>query len=61
MDIVHLVIVLAVLGFAGYILFTYVPMVAPIKQLIIAVIAVACVILLLQFAGYGGGLSLIHR
>jgi len=53
MDVVHLVIVLAVLGFALWLLLNYVPMPAPFKQVIIAIVALALIIAVLDFAGVG--------
>jgi len=53
MDVIHLVIILAVLGFALWLLLTYVPMPAPFKTVIIAIVALALIIAVLDFAGIG--------
>lgn len=54
---VHLIIVLSVLGFAAWILLTYLPMPAPIKQVIVAIIALCMVVLVLQFIGVDTGVQ----
>ena len=61
MDIIHLIIVLAVLGFALWLLLTYVPMPDPIKKVIIGITALALIVLVLQFAGFGTGLNFGHH
>lgn len=61
MDIIHLIIVLAVLGFALWLLLTYVPMPDPIKKVIIAVVVLALILVVLEFAGIGTGLSFGHH
>lgn len=54
MDIIHLIIVLAVVGFALYLLLAYVPMPDPIKKVIIAIVVLVLIVFVLQFAGIGG-------
>lgn len=61
MDLIHLIIILAVLGFALWLLLTYVPMPEPIKKVIIAVTVLALIIIVLQFAGIGTGLTMGHH
>jgi uncharacterized membrane protein len=61
MDIIHLIIVLAVLGFALWLLLTYVPMPDPIKKVIIAIVVLALILVVLDFGGIGTGLSLGHH
>ena len=48
MSIVSLVLVLVVLGFCLWVLLTYVPMPAPVKQVILAVVAIAVVLWVLN-------------
>ena len=52
---VHLIIVLAIVGFALWILTTYIPMPSPIKQVIVAIVALCMVVLVLNFVGVDTG------
>lgn len=61
MDIIHLIIVLAVIGFALWILLTYVPMPDPFKKVIIAIVALALILVVLEFVGVDTGLNFGHR
>ncbi len=54
---VHLIIVLAVIGFALFILLQYIPMPAPIKQVIIGIVALCMVVLVLNFIGVDTGVN----
>ncbi len=51
MSIITLVLVLAVVGFCLWLLLTYVPMVAPFKPIIIAIVAVGLLLWILDAAG----------
>lgn len=51
MSIITLVLVLAVLGFCLWLLLTYVPMAGPVKQVILAIVAVAVVLWVLDATG----------
>lgn len=53
MTLINLIIVLAVLGFALFLILQYIPMPEPVKKVIIAVAVLALVVLVLQFAGVG--------
>lgn len=51
MSIIGLVLLLAVLGFLLWLLLTYVPMPAPVKTVIIAVVVIALVLFVLDATG----------
>jgi polyferredoxin len=57
MGLIQLILILAILGFALWLLITYVPMPAPIKTVIMAIAAVGLIILLLQTVGVHTGLE----
>lgn len=48
MDLISVVLILAVIGVLLWLLLTYVPMAAPFKQLITAVVVIAAVLWLLS-------------
>lgn len=58
MDLIDIIVKLAVIGFVLYLIIAYVPMPAPFKTVIIAIIAIALAIFVLHSAGIGGGTSL---
>ena len=51
MSIVSLILVLVVLGFCLWLLLTYVPMPGPVRQVILAVVAIAVVLWVLNATG----------
>ncbi len=51
MSIVSLILLLVVVGFCAYVLLTYVPMPGPIRQLVIALMAIAVVLWVLNASG----------
>lgn len=55
---IHLIIVLAVVGFALWILLNYVPMPSPFKQVIIAIVALVFCLYVLQAVGVNTGTTL---
>ncbi len=60
MNIIGLIVTLAVIGLLLYLVNTYIPMAAPIKQIINIIVLVAVVLWLLSVFGLlggGGGLS----
>ncbi len=62
MPILSLVITLAVVGLVLYLLLTYIPMPAPVKTVIIAIVVIVfCVWLLQNFTGLGGLTVPTHR
>ncbi len=58
MGIIELVITLAVFGVILWLIQTYVPMPAPIKVVIQVLIVLACIVVLLKFAGFAVPLAL---
>lgn len=52
---IHLIIVLAILGFAAWILLAYIPMPEPIGKVIVGIIAICMIVLLLNFIGIDTG------
>ncbi len=52
-------IALAVVGFIGYVVVTYVPMVEPIRSLIIVGFAIFAALYVLRWLNAGGSLGLI--
>ena len=54
MPLIQLVLVLAVLGLALYLIETYIPMSPPIKMIIRVVVIIAVVLWLLQLIGFVG-------
>lgn len=51
MDLISLIITLAVVGFALWLLLTYIPMPDPVKKVIVAVVVLVLVVWLLQAFG----------
>ena len=60
MSLLRLVLVLALLGLGVWVIITYIPMPAPIKQIIIAVVAILVVFWAITFLLGGGGLHIGH-
>lgn len=60
MTLINLIIVLAVLGFALWLLLTYLPMAEPIKRVIIGIAVLALIVLLLQMVGGDGSFHIGH-
>lgn len=59
---INLILTLAVIGFALWLLITYVPMVEPIKKLIIVIVAVCVLLYLLSAFGIADvPLPRVHR
>lgn len=48
----HLILALAVVGFLVYLIITYIPMPAPIKQAIVVIVVVCMVIYVLNILGF---------
>jgi len=55
MDLIQLIIVLVVIGVVLWLLFTYVPMAPPIKQIITVVVVLVLCLWLLSLFGIGHG------
>lgn len=55
MDLIDIVVKLAVIGFVLYLIIAYVPMPAPFKTVIIAIIAIGLALFVLHSAGIGSG------
>ena len=53
MDLIHLIIVLAVIGCIWFLVTQYIPMPAPMKTVITVIAIVALCLLLLDLAGLG--------
>lgn len=53
MDVIHLIIVLAVIGVIWYLVTTYIPMPAPMKTVITVVVVIALCLFLLSALGIG--------
>jgi hypothetical protein len=53
---IDMLIALAVVGFIGYIVVTYVPMVEPVRSLIIVGFALFAALYVLRWLGHGGEL-----
>lgn len=60
MGLIQIVVSLAVVGVLLWLLLTYVPMAAPIPQIITAVVVICVVIWLLNVFGVLGGMGNIH-
>jgi len=53
MGLIELVIILAVLGFVWYLVTTFIPMPAPVKNVITVICVIALCLVLLNVAGIG--------
>lgn len=51
MSIISLILMLVVIGFCLWLLLTYVPLPPPLKQIIIAIVAIAAVLWILSATG----------
>jgi hypothetical protein len=60
MGLIQLIVILAVLGFALYMVLTYVPMPQPVKTVIVGIAVLALVVLILQAIGVDSGLGRVR-
>lgn len=50
-----LMLTLAIFGLIAYLILTYIPMPAPVKTIIMAIMVIILIVWLLGFVGIGGG------
>jgi hypothetical protein len=60
LSLVTLIVILAIIGFALWLVVTYIPMPVPFQRVILVVVAVLVLVWLLRVLLGGGGLTLVR-